>query len=176
MTAVAAAYQPDQRAVPVVQRHRDTIHFGLHPDIRASREPFLERLGICELGQPGLGDRMGYGPFGAVKRVRRRCRFDCSKACLPLLQALPGLVIDFIIDQRQAAPMIGVVPLCHVGGQGCEFCFGSAVRPVRALGHCQAGEGTECCCNQALHKEHPCSLRSAHSAPHAQLRPCASAC
>ncbi len=55
-----------------MQRYRDAIDFGLDPHIRAGHEPVLDRLGIGELGQAGLGDWMGNGPVAADQRV---CRF-----------------------------------------------------------------------------------------------------
>jgi len=55
---------------------------------------------------------------------------------LPAVQPSARLVVEFVVDERDAAAMIGVVPLGNPRGERGDLPLGAFGRPLRA-GECE---------------------------------------
>jgi hypothetical protein len=153
-TSIATADGLSQRAVSVDQGDRDTVDLGLNPQVVAGVDPFGDCC-IVQFAQPGLRHRVRDRSAAASQRVCQ-CRAGGRKAPMPGLQALAGLVIDFISHQRAALIVIGVVPLGDLLIERGELGLGAISGPVGARAGL-GGEWKEQQSDPALHIEHPCS-------------------
>ena len=105
--SVAPGSAPDEHAVPVLQRHRQAVHLGLHaPHRRVQRDLFqkLAHLVVVEhilqaLQRDGMGHLFKFGQRASADALGGRIRRDLLwMRGLQLLQAAQHMVILIIGD------------------------------------------------------------------------------
>jgi len=79
------------------------------------------------------------------------------KTALPTAQPSARLVVEFIVDERDAAAMIGVVPAGNPRGERGDLPLGAFGRPLRAGEYEGRGGEQERRDEETWHGEHPCS-------------------
>ena len=106
-----------------------------------------------------MGHRMGDVAAGAGQRVGL-CLGRVGEAALQRIQALAGLIVEFIGNQRLAVPVIAGIPALELLVQGSDLHVGLGCRPVRAMGLGRQWDEDRQQEQSWQHGERPCPERS----------------